>query len=127
MAIASKLIDKAVIINTTISETAITLLARVRCNSIPVGSWLLPRDTFPLNRMPGTEADNEIESATGAFLSSALGLTANSSVGCVCWGIFAGIFGVSGRTFRAGVVIRSRTVVSYLSNGYLFKSPLRGK
>jgi hypothetical protein len=72
MAIASKLIAKAVIINATISETAITLFARLRCNSIPVGSWLLPRDTFPSNRMPGTEADNEIESATGAFCSSAL-------------------------------------------------------
>jgi len=67
MAIASKLIDKAVIINITISETAITLVARVRCRTIPVGSWLLPRETFPSKRMPGTEADNEIESATGAF------------------------------------------------------------
>jgi hypothetical protein len=48
MAIASKLIDNAVIINITISETAITLFARVRCKAIPVDSWMLPRDTFPL-------------------------------------------------------------------------------
>jgi len=73
MTIASKLIDKTVIINITNSDAVITLFARVRCRAIPVGSCVLPRDTFPLNRMPGIEADIETESATGYYAATHLG------------------------------------------------------
>jgi hypothetical protein len=80
-AIASEPIDKQVIINMTIRETAITLSARLTSNSIPVTSWPLLRDTCPTNLIPGVEAVNDIDSGTGVFFRNASALTANSSCG----------------------------------------------
>ncbi len=119
IAIASRLMDKPVIISITTSETEITLYGRARCRAIPVGSWMLLRDTSPVSRIPGIEADNETESGTGALRSNAVQLTANSSALCVNSGMLAGSFGDCNCTSRAAVVIRSQTVVSYLSNGQL--------
>ena len=113
MTIASKLIDKTVIINITIRETVITLFARARCRAIPVGSWMLPRDTFPLNRMPGIEADNPTESATGVLQQQRT--WADLQFISLAWE-FRNTWRVSSTLAAAhsfaGVVIRSRKVVS---------------
>src|SRR5580704_14136852 len=104
-------------------ETAITLSARLIWSSMPVTFRLLSRETFPLNLIPGVDADKAMVSGTMTFCFNSVAPTASGSVeGTSPWALSgavgpsgatesAGIFAGRGCRFGAGVVINNHKVV----------------
>src|ERR1700733_2459652 len=104
-------------------ETAITLLARLIWSSIPVTFRLLSRETFPLNLIPGVDADKAMVSGTMVLCCNSVAPTARGSVEDASpWALSgalgpsggtepAGIFDGRGCSFGAGVVINNHKVV----------------
>ena len=62
----SRLIARPIISTIKRMETAITLSARLIWSSIPVTFRLLSRETFPLNLIPGVDAEDVYKRQEGA-------------------------------------------------------------